>query len=262
MNPDDSQDLSIAQDEHDADSERFTLNDALPDRQDITDHPDGDIPPRDESLDSQFPEAPPERQTLLPPDRDRENAVDPERSFSEPSADAEQITTPMVLEAILFAADEPITPHKLSEIVGAGGVREIRNHIDQLNQKYAQMNCSFRIETLAGGYQMLTQSRFNVWLRQLVKVRDETKLSPAALETLAIVAYKQPVIRVDVEAVRGVGCGEMIRQLSEKGLVKIVGRAEILGRPLLYGTTRKFLEVFGLHSLQDLPQADSLKLPS
>ncbi|MCP4708457.1 MAG: SMC-Scp complex subunit ScpB [Planctomycetes bacterium] len=190
------------------------------------------------------------------------NVGDSDMPQSPPPQEPDQITTPMVIEAILFAADVPITPNKLSEIVGAGGVREVRNHIDQLNQKYEQMNCSFRIEALAGGYQMLTLSKFNIWLRQLVKVRDETKLTPAALETLAIVAYKQPIIRVDVEAIRGVGCGEMIRQLCDKGLVKIVGRAEVLGRPLLYGTTKKFLEVFGLHNLKDLPRADSLKMPS
>ena len=193
---------------------------------------------------------------------DIEKLMNSDNSHEGPPDNSDQITTPMVLEAILFAADEPITPHKLSEIVGGGGVREVRKHIEQLNQKYEQMDCSFRIEARAGGYQMLTLSKFNIWLRQLVKVRDETKLTPAALETLAIVAYKQPLIRVDVEAIRGVGCGEMIRQLCEKGLVKIVGRAEILGRPLLYGTTKKFLEVFGLHSLKDLPQSDSLKMPS
>ena len=115
------------------------------------------------------------------------------------------------------------------------------------------MGCAFRIEAAAGGFQMLTQSCFNPWLSKLIKVRSETKLSPAALETLAIVAYKQPIMRVDIESIRGVAAGEMVRQLIDKGLVKIVGRAEELGRPLLYGTTRKFLEIFGLNNLKDLP---------
>jgi len=262
MNPNDAQDNYIAEDDHAPDGEPSSLNDALSDSEDMLDNPVGDSPPWDEPSDSALTEAPPDRQTSLPDDSTDQSAIDPEISQLEPPEDSDEITTPMVVEAILFAADEPITPNKLSEIVGAGGVKDVRKHIDQLNQKYEQMSCSFRIEALAGGYQMLTLSKFNAWLRQLVKVRDETKLTPAALETLAIVAYKQPVIRVDVEAIRGVGCGEMIRQLCEKGLVKIVGRAEILGRPLLYGTTRKFLEVFGLHSLKDLPQADSLKMPS
>ena len=106
---------------------------------------------------------------------------------------------------------------------------------------------------------MLTLPEYNDWLKQLLRTRQESKLSQAALETLAIMAYKQPVMRVTVEALRGVAAGEMIRNLMEKGLVKIVGRAEELGRPLLYGTTRKFLEVFGLNSLQDLPKVEELR---
>lgn len=172
-----------------------------------------------------------------------------------------EITTEGVIEAVLFASDEPITAQKLVEIVGTGGVRDIKRHIERLNQKYEQANCAFRVEAIAGGFQMLTLSQYNVWLRKLLRVRSESKLTGAALETLAIVAYKQPILRVDVEAIRGVGCGEMIRQLCEKGLVKIVGRAEELGRPLLYGTTRKFLQVFGLNTLQDLPQVQELKPP-
>jgi len=108
---------------------------------------------------------------------------------------------------------------------------------------------------------MLTLSPYNHWLKKLLRVRDESKLSPAALETLAIIAYKQPVIRADIEAVRGVAASEMIRSLMYKGLVKIVGRAEVLGRPMLYGTTKKFLEVFGLNSLKDLPKIEELKRP-
>lgn len=172
-----------------------------------------------------------------------------------------EITTPSVIEAVLFAADEPISPSKLSEIADAPGVTETREIVDQLNEKYQQMNCAFRIEAIAGGYQMLTLSPFNTWLSKLLKVRSESKLSPAALETLAIIAYKQPILRVDIEAIRGVACGEMVRQLCDKGLVKIIGRAEVLGRPLLYGTTKRFLQVFGLNSLKDLPTAEDLKKP-
>ena len=106
---------------------------------------------------------------------------------------------------------------------------------------------------------MLTLPEYNDWLKQLLRTRQESKLSQAALETLAIVAYKQPVMRVTVEALRGVAAGDMIRNLMEKGLVRIVGRAEELGRPLLYGTTRKFLEIFGLSSLQDLPKVEELR---
>ena len=194
----------------------------------------------------------PESQASLPADGPTENALESDH----------EITTASVVEAVLFASDEPITPKKLADIVGTGGVKEIRQHVAELNEKYDRQDCAFRIESIADGYQMLTRSEYNVWLSKLLKVRSESKLSPAALETLAIISYKQPIMRVDVEAIRGVGCGEMIRQLCEKGLVKIVGRAEELGRPLLYGTTKKFLEVFGLSSLRDLPQAQDLKPPA
>ena len=108
---------------------------------------------------------------------------------------------------------------------------------------------------------MMTLPAFNPWISKLIKVRSDNKLTPAGLETLAIVAYKQPIIRADVEAIRGVASGEVLRNLMYKGLVKIVGRAEILGRPMLYGTTKKFLDAFGLNTLKDLPKIEELKAP-
>ena len=108
---------------------------------------------------------------------------------------------------------------------------------------------------------MLTLPAYNTWLTKLVRTRNDARLSPAALETLAIVAYKQPVLRAEIEDIRGVQCGEVINRLREMNLVKIVGRAEDLGRPMLYGTTKRFLEVFGLASLEDLPQVEQLKAP-
>jgi segregation and condensation protein B len=107
----------------------------------------------------------------------------------------------------------------------------------------------------------MTLGRYNHWLKKLLRVRTDTKLSQAALETLAIIAYKQPVIRADIEAIRGVAAGEMIRGLMYKGLVKIVGRAEVLGRPMLYGTTKKFLDIFGLQSIKELPKVEELRKP-
>jgi len=171
-----------------------------------------------------------------------------------------EVTVQSVIEAVLFASDEPLTVKRLAGIVETGN-RQIREHIDALNDKYQAGNSSFRIEQIAGGYQMLTLSVYNNWLKKLLRARDESKLSSAALETLAIIAYKQPVIRADIEAIRGVAVGEMVRSLMYKGLVKIVGRAEVLGRPMLYGTTRKFLETFGLNSLKDLPKTEELKKP-
>ncbi len=164
------------------------------------------------------------------------------------------------VEAVLFASDEPLTPNRLADIVGAS-VKHIREHINNLNDKYQANNNAFRIEEIAGGYQLLTLSSYNPWLKKLLRARSDSKLSPASLETLAIIAYKQPVIRADIEAIRGVAVGEIVRSLMYKGLVKIVGRAEVLGRPMLYGTTKKFLEVFGLNTLKDLPKIEELKQP-
>ncbi len=175
-------------------------------------------------------------------------------------ATGDKPTVESVVEAVLFASDEPLTVERLANIVGTG-VRQIRKNVKNLNDKYEANSNAFRIEQIAGGYQMLTLSVYNHWLKNLLRVRDQSKLSPAALETLAIIAYKQPVIRADIEAIRGVAIGEIVRGLMYKGLVKIVGRAEVLGRPMLYGTTKKFLEVFGLNSLKDLPKIEELKKP-
>jgi len=177
-----------------------------------------------------------------------------------PEESDNEMTLESVIEAVLFASDESLTAARLANITEST-TKQVREHIKSLNKKYKANNSAFRIEQIAGGFQMLTLSRYNHWLKKLLRARSETKLSPAAMETLAIIAYKQPVIRADIEAIRGVAVGEVIRSLSYKGLVKIVGRAEILGRPMLYGTTKKFLEVFGLNTLKDLPKIEELKKP-
>jgi len=179
---------------------------------------------------------------------------------NDPSAAHPEPTAVSVVEAVLFASDEPLTENRLSNIVGISE-KQIREHIKNLNEKYKANNNAFTIEQIAGGYQMLTLSPYNHWLKKLLRARDESKLSSAALETLAIIAYKQPIIRADIETIRGVAVGEIVRGLMYKGLVKIVGRAEVLGRPMLYGTTKKFLEIFGLNSLKDLPKVEELKKP-
>ena len=200
------------------------------------------------------------------PDMEDSPELDIEQEQEEPAPSevedsGEELTVESVVEAVLFASDEPLTAARLANIAEVT-TKQIREHIDTLNDKYQAGNHAFRIEKIAGGYQMLTLSSFNHWLKQLLRVRSETKLSPAAMETLAIIAYKQPVIRADIEAIRGVAVGEVIRSLCYKGLIKIVGRAEVLGRPMLYGTTKKFLEVFGLNTLKDLPKIEELKKPS
>ena len=134
----------------------------------------------------------------------------------------------------------------------------MRAAIRKLNEEYEQTGRSFRIEQIAGGYQILSLPKFGEALQRLHQKEIDAKLTKAALETLAIIAYKQPILRADIEAIRGVACGETIRSLMEKHLVKIAGRAEEPGRPILYGTTKRFLELFGLNSIKDLPQGESL----
>jgi len=189
-------------------------------------------------------------------------AVEPTERMESPDDVPQEIQTHRVVEAVLFAADAPLPSAKIAGVLGVGDARDVRKHIERLNQEYAAHGLSFRVEHVAGGYQMLTLPAYNTWLRKLLRARRETRLSSAALETLAVVAYKQPCTRAEIEAVRGVAAGDLLNRLREMNLVKIVGRAEDLGRPLLYGTTRHFLEVFGLPSLEDLPQVEALAQPN
>ena len=138
-------------------------------------------------------------------------------------------------------------------------VRLVREAVDTLNQQYASTNRAFRIESVSGGRQMLTIAAYGPILARMKGARAQTRLSQAALETLAIIAYRQPMLRAQLEAIRGVACGEVLRSLMERRLVKIVGRAEEVGRPMLYGTTPEFLRVFGIANLSDLPQAKDLR---
>ena len=192
------------------------------------------------------------------PSQDQES---PEGSPADESASdeaAEEQDISAAVEAVLFATDTPLTAAKIAQVTKAATQRAVKEVIAALNAKYEQMACAFRIEGIAGGYQMLTQPQFSEVLGRLLRVRSETKLSAAALETLSIVAYRQPILRADIESIRGVASGEMLRSLMDRQLVKIVGRAEVLGRPMLYGTTRRFLEIFGLASLEDLPRVEEL----
>ncbi len=176
------------------------------------------------------------------------------------AAAADELRQRRALEAILFSSDTPLSAGRLAAMLEDCTPARVRKHIDALNEQYEQAGLSFRIEAIARGYQMMTLPEYEPWVAKLNRHRSETRLSGAALETLAIIAYKQPVIRADVEAIRGVACGEVISRLRDMGLVRILGRAEIVGRPLLYGTTRKFLDIFGLEDLDDLPPLEALKL--
>lgn len=166
-----------------------------------------------------------------------------------------------LLEALLLSTHHPLTAGRLADLMDLGTTKPVRAAIKQLNADYESAGRSFRIDQVAGGYQILTLPEFGDHLKKLHQKEADAKLTKAALETLAIVAYKQPILRADVEAIRGCACGETIRSLMEKHLVKIAGRAEEPGRPILYGTTKRFLELFGLNSLRDLPQPENLQQP-
>jgi segregation and condensation protein B len=160
----------------------------------------------------------------------------------------------------LFVADRPLPARLLAQFAMLADAGDVKAGVAELNATYEADAAAFRIELLATGYQLLTRPEFAMWLDRIHQRHARLKLSSPAMETLAIVAYRQPLTRADVEAVRGVQSGEMLKQLMERGLVRIVGEHESLGRPFLYGTTREFLEMFGLSSTDDLPDVSGLRL--
>jgi segregation and condensation protein B len=160
------------------------------------------------------------------------------------------------LEALLFAADEPLPIRRLTSLLRLSSAEEVRRLLKRLNGLYEQDSSSFHLVEIAGGYQLRTGERYVPWLLKL-RSPPEASLSAAGRETLTMIAYKQPITRADLEAVRGVACGDVLRALLEKGLIRIVGRDNSLGRPVLYGTTKLFLQMTGLRSLQDLPPLKS-----
>jgi segregation and condensation protein B len=157
-----------------------------------------------------------------------------------------------IIEALLLASPEPLTAQRIARIVPDLAARELEAEIDALNAEYESAGRAFRVEAIGGGYQLRTLPELAPWLAEL-QPAPPLRLSRAALETLAIVAYKQPLTRAEVEHVRGVDVGAVLRSLLERGLVRIAGHREVPGRPMLYATTRRFLEVFGLAALADLP---------
>ena len=163
------------------------------------------------------------------------------------------------VEAALLVTDTPLSIRRVVQLATLADVTEARHLIDQLNVAYDSDGTAFRIERVASGYRLLTRPQFSFWLSKVHHRQAELKLSPSALETLAIVAYRQPATRAELEGIRRVQCADMLKQLMDRGLVRIGGEDNSLGRPFLYETTRQFLEVFGLRDLNDLPNADTLR---
>jgi len=163
-----------------------------------------------------------------------------------------------IIEALLFVTDTPLSIGRLKQIVSSAGTRDIRLAMDNLTCEYENRKGGFYLAQVAGGYQIRTRPEYAKWVKGLIQP-NPNRLSKPALETLAIIAYKQPIIRSDIEHVRGVDCGGVLRMLLEKNFIRILGRKEIPGRPLIYATTRKFLEVFDLNDLNDLPSPKEIE---
>jgi segregation and condensation protein B len=175
----------------------------------------------------------------------------------EPFAGTETVSASLpplsLLEAALFLAKEPMPGRRLIQLAGLAERTKIKPLIRQLNEQYHRDQSAFFVTEVAEGFQLRTRPELAPWLARMLEVPAAVRLSNPAMETLTVIAYRQPVLRADVERIRGVQCGELIRQLLDQNLIKIVGRSDELGRPFLYGTTKKFLQVFGLANLDDLP---------
>jgi segregation and condensation protein B len=184
-------------------------------------------------------------------------------------------TLKAVIEALLFASQKPLALKEIGAALrsaaeyaqdiseaklGKTSEAEIHEALQLLKQEYADLDRSFQLIEQVSGWVLVSRSEFKIWVRQLFPELRPTRLSPPALETLAIIAYRQPIAKANVEAIRGVSVDGVLQKLLDAGLVKIAGRAEIPGRPLLYETTHHFMEHFGLKNLDELPNASELRL--
>ncbi len=163
-----------------------------------------------------------------------------------------------IIESLLFASDTPITIDKIKSVLETADRKTIREALTSLAEEYESGKRGFFLTEVAGGFQVRTRPEYRQWIRRLKETRP-ARLSRAALETLAIIAYKQPVLRSDVEYLRGVDSGGTLRTLFERRLIRVMGRKDLPGRPMIYGTTKQFLEIFDLKDLNELPTLKDLK---
>jgi segregation and condensation protein B len=167
------------------------------------------------------------------------------------------------LEALLFVHSRPVTARRLAELAGLTSVIPIKQALEALRSRHESIGSAFMVQDLAGGYQLTTRPEHDALLHQLVREREAQKLSPATLEALAIIAYKQPIGRAELETIRGAGSDHLVRALLDRGLVKVTQRdSSKPGNPALYGTTGEFLRAFGLRSLNELPTEGDLATPN
>lgn len=165
------------------------------------------------------------------------------------------------VEAALFVSPTALPARRLAQVATLADVAEVRQLVDRLNRAYDRAGSSFRVELVASGYRLLTRPQFSYWLGKLHQRPAAAKLSPVAMETLSVIAFRQPLTRADVDAIRGAQSIDVIKQLLDRGLVRIAGEEDTLGKPFLYETTRTFLEMFGLRNLDELPMAATLRRP-
>jgi segregation and condensation protein B len=164
-----------------------------------------------------------------------------------------------IIEALLFAAPEPLTVSRIKTIVPGTEPADIAESIEELRREYDESGRAFQVVEVANGWQLTSRPDYAIWVDKLFEARGKARLSRAALETLAVVAYKQPVVRSAIEAIRGVNVDSVLRTLMERDLVRIVGRADGPGRPLLFGTTKEFLLRFGISRISDLPKLEEIE---
>lgn len=158
-----------------------------------------------------------------------------------------------IIEALLFTTDKPLTSQRLQDITEHPSKDEIRNCINELKEDYSKRNGGIELGEIAGGYQFSTKFEYGKWVKKLFKSQTSYRLSRSSLETLAIIAYKQPITRAEIENVRGVDSGGILRNLLEKRVIRISGKKATIGHPLLYSTTQNFLRYFGLKDLSEMP---------
>ncbi len=227
-------------------------------------------------VDASAEAAPPDEAATSADAADAEAAIDPPPHSDVPAdpqvgdaaadpsdtADAPQPPEPAVdrgiVEALLFAADEPLTPAHIKKALGRGDTGEIRAVLDAIRDELDERRAGFALVEVAGGYQFRTRPEYASWIRQL-RSEKPARLSKPALETLAVVSYKQPITRAEIEAIRRVDTGAVLKTLLDRRLVKVVGTKDVPGRPVLYGTSREFLEVFRLKSLRELPTLKEIR---
>ncbi len=165
-----------------------------------------------------------------------------------------------IIESLLFVSDSPLSVKRIQSVLDLRDKKCIEDALKSLNNEYEKRKGGFYLDEVAGGFQLRSRPEHKEWIKKMLGTGN-ARLSKAALETLAIIAYKQPVIRSDIEHLRGVDCGGVLRMLLERRLIKILGKKQIPGRPLIYGTSKRFLEVFGLKDLKELPSVSQIQLP-